>query len=650
MAVDVVMPDGTVIEGVPEGITQDELKRMLQGYDAPKLTDEWRRNTMRSMAGAKAKDSSWLKKAAMNIGAGAQELFTGAEQRLNDMFGNEQKGAELKRRVADERAVAEALAANTTGGGALQVAGNVLPTLAVPVGAFANTAIRAGTLLPRAYQALRAGRAMAPAAATTAKLGTAGLVGDAVLSGGVYGALRPTAEGESVLGNAAEGAAFSAALPAVGLGVNQIRRVTTAGGGRERAAEQIVRETAGEGADQATRQNVLSRTLGQLRGLGPQGPIPLTTAAQLDSADLARLERGSRTLNSGNWYDFDQSQARAVADEFGAATGEAGMLGPRKAARSNRWDSNFARADEASNMNKFGSDIKAFRGDLDEAMRLPEASNPQVRSMIQAIADDIDRVSASDVPYSPAHLQQIRANLSASFSPMNPNAFTAAPRSSPMRLQVMDQLDYILNRATDGKWQQVVDDYASGSRLVDQSKAAGRVRDSFYDRNTGRVLGVAADAAGDVPKITEAGLGRAINRGSDRAGNVQLSSAAQTRLNTVLDALRRQNITQRVARTATAGGGSNTASDRIAAEAAGQAADAIAGAAGAPGAAVARTGIDALRAFANTQRDRALAEALQNPQELRRMLEQLERSGQPLTAEQDALLRILRGSAVAGSQ
>jgi hypothetical protein len=647
MAVDVVMPDGTVIEGVPEGITQDELKRMLQGYDAPKLTDEWRRNTMRSMAGAKAKDSSWLKKAAMNIGAGAQELFTGAEQRLNDMFGNKQKGADLKRRVADERAVAEALAANTTGGGALQVAGNVLPTLAVPVGAFANTAIRAGTLLPRAYQALRAGRAMAPAAATTAKLGTAGLVGDAVLSGGIYGALRPTAEGESVLGNAAEGAAFSAALPAVGLGVNQIRRVTTAGGGRERAAEQIVRETAGEGADQATRQNVLSRTLGQLRGLGPQGPIPLTTAAQLDSADLARLERGSRTLNSGNWYDFDQSQARAVADEFGAATGEAGDLAARRAARKSSWDNNWAAAQGAVNPQVFRQEVRNLAGTIDDALMTPDAANPAVRNMLQQIGSEIERYGDK---IQPGVLQQIRANLSGKYSPLSPNAYAAAPRDSAATKLVLGEIDRVLNNVTSGKWQGVVDDYSAGSRLVDQSKAAGRVREAFYDRNTGRVLGVSADAAGDVPKITEAGLGRAINRGSDRAGNVQLSSAAQTRLNTVLDALRRQNITQRVARTATAGGGSNTASDRIAAEAAGQAADAIAGAAGAPGAAVARTGIDALRAFANTQRDRALAEALQNPQELRRMLEQLERSGQPLTAEQDALLRILRGSAVAGSQ
>jgi hypothetical protein len=650
MPVDVVMPDGTIVEGVPDGITQDELRRMLQQHDAPKLTDEWRRNTMRSMAGGRAKESSWLRRAVENYGAGTAELVTGAQQRFNDLFGSDKRGAELKRRAADERAVAETLAENTTGGGALQVAGNVVPTLAVPAGAFANTAMRAGTALPRAYQALRTGRAMAPAATTTAKLGTAGLVGDAVLSGGLYGSLRPTVEGESAFNNALEGAAFGAALPAAGFGVNQVRRMATAGGGGERAAEQVVREMAGEGADQATRQGVLSRTLSQLRGLRPQGRIPLTTAAQLDSADLARLERGSRTLNAGNWYDFDQNQARAVAGEFDRATRDADMLGPRQTARSKRWDRNFARADEASNMSKFGSDIAAFRGDLDEAMRLPEASNPQVRSMMQAIADDIDRVSASGSAYTPAHLQQIRANLSAKFSPMNPNAFTAAPRSSPMRLQVMEQLDYILNRATDGKWQQVVNDYASGSRLVDQSKAAGRVRDSVYDRNTGRVLGVSADAAGDVPKITEAGLGRAINRGADRAGNVQLSNAAQSRLRAVLEALRRQNITQRVARTATAGGGSNTASDTIAAAAAGQAADVIGGVAGTPGSIVARGGIDALRAFANTQRDQALANALQNPQELRRILEQIERSGQPLTAEQDALLRILRGSSAAASQ
>lgn len=647
MPVDVVMPDGTVVEGVPDGITQQELARMLQGYTAPKLTDEWRRNTMRSMAGAKAKDSSWLKRALMSYGAGTQELITGAQQRLNDVFGNDERGAELKRRAADERAVAEGITENTTGGQVAQIAGNVVPTLAIPVGAFANTAARAGTFLPRAYQALRTGRAMAPAATTTAKLGTAGLVGDAALSGATFGALRPTVEGEGALYNAATGAAYGSVLPTAGLGVNQIRRMTTSGGGGERAAERVVGELAGEGADQAARQNVLSRTLSQLRGLAPQGPIPLTSAAQLDSADLARLERGSRTLNAGNWYDFDQNQARVIADEFGAATSDASELAARRSARKQAWDTNWAAAEQAVAPQVFRQEVRNLSSTIDSALMTSDAANPAVRNMLQQIGSEIERYGDK---IQPGVLQQIRANLSGKYRPISQNAYEAAPRDSAATMLVLGEIDRILNNVSGNKWQTVVDDYSAGSRLVDQSKAAGRVRETFYDRGTGRVLGVSADAAGDVPKITEAGLGRAIGRGSDRAGNVQLSSAAQDRLNTVLQALRKQNITQRVARTATAGGGSNTASDRIAAEAAGQAADVIGGVAGAPGVAVARGGIDALRAFANTQRDRALAEALQNPQELLRMLEQLERAGQPLTAEQDALLRVLRGSAAAVAQ
>jgi hypothetical protein len=647
MAIDVVMPDGTVVEGVPEGISREELTRMLERHDAPKLTDEWRRNTMQSLAGAKLKEMSWLPKALLNVGAGVQELATGAQQRFNDVFGSDERKAELQKRAADERALAETLAANTTGGQVAQVVGNVAPTLAIPVGAFANTATRAATVLPRAYRALRTGSARAPAAATTAKLGTAGLVGDAALSGAAYGLLRPTVEGESTLMNAASGAAWSSAVPGIGYGVNQVRRMTTAGGGGERAAEQVVREVAGEGADQAARQNVLTRTLGQLRNLGPQGPIPLTTAAQLDSADLARLERGSRTLNAGNWYDFDQSQARAVADEFGAATGDAADLAARRAARKTGWDSDWAAAEQAVSRPAFQQEVRNLAATVDDALMTPDAANPSVRNMLQQIASEIERYGDK---IQPGVLQQIRANLSGKYSPLSPNAYAAAPRDSAATKLVLGEIDRVLNSVTGGKWQPVVDNYAAGSRLIDQSKAAGRVREAFYDRNTGRVLGVSADAAGDVPKITEAGLGRAISRGSDRAGNVQLSSTAQQRLDTVLQALRKQNITQRVARTATSGGGSNTASDQIAAEAAGQAADVIGGVAGAPGVAVARSGIDALRAFANTQRDRALADALQNPQELLRMLEKLEQAGQPLTAEQDALLRILRGSAAAGSQ
>jgi|GEM_PF-1639437 len=613
------------------------------GPPEAKLTDDWRRNTMRSMAGARLKNMSYLPKAFLNIGSGVQELVTGAQQRYNDLFGDEERGAELRRRAADERALAETLAANTTGGGALQVAGNVLPTLAIPAGVFSNVAMRAGTFLPRAYRALRTGWAMAPAATTTARLGSIGLVGDSVLAGMTYGALRPTVEGESALQNMAMGGATNALLPGGAAIFNTGRRMVTRGGGGERAAEQIVDDLAGEGADQATRQSVLQQTLGQLRG-GQQGPIRLSSAAQLDSADLARLERGSRARNAANWSEFDELQAREVADQVTRATRESQMLSQRQAKRRAGWKEDWAKASGSAELGEFAGDLAKFRNSLDDAMLQPDASNPAVRNMLKTIADDIDRIADAGVPYTPGHLQQIRANMAAKFSPLNPNALAGAPRDSASRIATMQQIDDILNRATGGKYQTVLDNYARRSRLVDQSKAAGRVRDTFYDADTGRVLGTSADAAGDVPKVTEAALGRAMNRARGKDGASQLSSRAKTRLNAVLDALRRQNITQRIAKTATAGGGSNTASDTIAAEAAAQVGDTIAGAAGVPSW-VSRLGLSRLEDAATANRDRALAEALQNPDELRRILERLERSGQPLSPEQSVLLNVLRGSA-----
>lgn len=618
------------------------------GPKQAQLTDEWRRNTIRSATAANARDKGWLTRAAANIGAGAQELVTGAQQRYNDLFGNKDRAAELERRAGEERAGAEGLAEATPGGGALQVAGNVLPTMAIPAGAVANTAWRGATLLPRAYQALRVGRAMAPAATTTAKLGTAGLVADSALSGGLYGALRPTTEGESAGENALTSAAWSMALPGAGFMVNQGRRMMTAGGGGERAAERVVGELAGEGADQATRRGVLERTLAQLRGNRQQGPIRLTTAAQLDSADLARLERGSRARNAANWAGFDETQARAVADEVRAGTSEADRLALRRRNRGATWDRNWADAQAGANLGQFAGDLAQFRNGLDNALLGPEASNPTVRSMLQAVSDDIDRVVGAGGQYTPAHLQQIRANLSAKFNPMQPNALAGAPRDSAARISTLQQVDDILNRATGNKWQTVIDDYARQSGLIDAAKAAGRVRGSFYDPSTGRVLGVAADAAGDVPKITETGLGRAMSRGAGRDGASQLSSRAQARLDAVLGALRQQGITQRVAKSATAGGGSNTASDTIAAEAAGQVGEALAGAMGVPTYA-SRIGLGRLEDLANSTRDRALAEALQNPDELLRMLQQLERSGRPLSAEQSALLNLLRNSTSAAA-
>ena len=156
-------------------------------------------------------------------------------------------------------------------------------------------------------------------------------------------------------------------------------------------------------------------------------------------------------------------------------------------------------------------------------------------------------------------------------------------------------------------------------------------------------MGVSADAAGDVPKITEAGLGRAMNaaRGPDKS--LLLSNEANTRLEAILEALRAQNIVQGVKRSATAGGGSNTASDIFAARSAGAAADAVTNMAGGPAATVSKSVLQGLRDYANTNKDRALAEALQNPQQMVQLLERKLQAGAPLSAQEQYLLSMLRG-------
>lgn len=468
----------------------------------------------------------------------------------------------------------------------------------------------------------------------------AGLVGFGtnVLTGAALGALEPTVEGESRAMNMVTSGAMSGVLPmamsAIKGGVNAV----TGRGARQRAASDIAKELTPKGGDQAA---VLRQTVDRLKGAqANMNGIPLSTAAALRDAELARLEAGSRARSGANWYDFDQNQARAVADQLNLATQEAADLSARRGTRDANWKTNWndAKASIPAVQSGFMPDVMTLRNNLDVAMRSEESSNPAVMNMLKTMADEIDRLGPD---FRPGNMQQIRANLSGKFNPMNPNAYAAAPRDSASRLSLMKELDDILNRATSNKWQGVVDNYAADSRLVDQAKAAGRVRQNFYDAATGRVLGVAADPAGDIPKITEANLGRAMNaaRGPDKS--LLLSNEANQRLESILEALRAQGIVQGVKRSATAGGGSNTASDTIAAKAAGAAADALLPSGGITSTAANAT-INALRNFANTRKDRALAEALQNPQQMIDLLEAKIKANAPLSDAEKYLYSTLR--------
>lgn len=588
--------------------------------------------------------------ALANVGAGMSDLGLGVRQLfasdkaqgLSDLITDSSPAKRLEREVMEKRKLDQQLAEDSFdmpmgqyAAKGLQMAGNIAPTLAIPVG----SAVRGATALPRALGIMRG-------AATPAKLGTAALAADAALMGAATGAVQPVGEGESRGMNMALSVALGGALPAAAGGINAGRRMVTQAGGRERAGAQIASEIAG--ATGQTEREVLEQTLAGLRGAQSQATgrnIPLSTAATLRDPNLARLEAGSRARNGANWYDFDQNQARAVAGEFDKATAEAADLGARRMAREANITANKAAAFGGADAAKFTTELNGLRNNLQAAMQSAESSNPAVLSMLQTIQKEMDRLGPQ---FGPENLATIRHNLSGKGNPLSPYALQSAPRDSVATKSLITEIDRILNDTTGGKWQNVISGYAADSAPVAASKAAGRVRGKYMDEQGGVAQGVrSADPLGDVPLITEVGLGRAMNAGRDSTGRSLLSDPAQQRLESILDALRAQNIVQGVKRSATAGGGSNTASDIMAAQAANRAADAVASVAGGPAAAVGKGAMDALKAFANTQKDRALAEALQNPQQMIAVLERQIAAGKPLTPAQNQLLAILRSAPAA---
>lgn len=629
---DVRLPDGTVITNVPDGITQAELMRRLGRQQEVDV------GSKAAAAGASMRDGkvNWgveLEKQAnremglgervfKSLGAGFADIPLAVRQIFNR---DPEQARKLEQEAADKREVDRDLARSTDLG--------ILPNkvLGVETPTLGSTAQFQGKVTPSL---------LIPAA----PLGGLGMVGNSMLVGGGMAALDPTVEGESRAKNMLVGGATSGVLPLATAAIRPVYNAVTRSGGQKAAAGELSQALTPDGADQAT---VLRQTIDRLRQAQQPRPggvnIPLSTAAQLRDAELARLEAGSRTRSGANWYDFDQQQARAVADEVRRATASADDVGARRALRSANRETRAAQAFSTINEPAFMRDLNGFRNNLEVAMRTPEASDPAVRSMLEALRGELDRLGPD---FGPQHLATIRANL-ASKAPLVPqNAYQAAPRSSPATMSVLREVDNILNNATGNRWQQVVSGYAKESDAVRAAQAAGKVREAFWD-STGQVKKKAADVAGDVPIITEFGLRGAINSTAGPQKNILLSNEASQRLNSIVDALRAQGLVQGVKRSATAGGGSNTASDIMAARTAGAVADAATNVVGGPAATVGKGMLDSLRAYATANKDRALAEALQNPQQMISLLEAKLRAGAPMTAQEQYLLSMLRAAPAA---
>lgn len=573
-------------------------------------------------------------RAYRSLGAGFADIPLAVRQmfandkpgKLSELVTGDTEMKKLQREAADKREVDKYLSKKTDMGIMPdQILGMNTPTVGDTAQFYGKTAPT--LLLPAARLA-----------------GLKGLMSNIGVGAGLS-ALDPTVEGESRGMNMVTGGAVSSVLPMATSAGKGIYNMVTQGGGQNRAGNVVAKALTEGGGNEAS---VLRQTINRLRNIGQPSAmqnIPLSTAAQLRDAEIARLEAGSRARSGANWYDFDQNQARAVSDAVRQATSSADDLGARRALRQTNIDTRKNQAFNSVNEGAFNADMTALRANLESAMRSPDASNPAVRNMLNEIRNEMDRLGPD---FTVQHLATIRHNLSGKSPLMPQNAYQAAPRDSVATANVLQNVDDILNNSTNRRWQDVVTGYARDSDPVRAAQASGKVREAYWD-NTGRVRKTAADVSGDVPLITQFNLGSAIDSTRGPTKNVLLSNEANMRLNSVLEALRQQDIVKGVKRSATAGGGSNTASDIFAAKSAGAVADAVTSAAGGPAAAVGKGVIDSLRDYANRNKDRALAEALQNPQQMISLLEAKIASRAPMTAKEQYLYSLLRGAPAAAT-
>jgi hypothetical protein len=600
---DVRLPDGTIIRGVPEGTSREDVLAFARSKginaDAPEAEPQTenpipgpvrtalRLATPAGVAGALFSEEGRqdLKNAVAGGVRGAGSIGATIIAPFEGMEANRERRAAMDSALTDMGADPESIAFQ---GGKL--ATEVGGTWALP-GAVGGQVAK---VAPRLGAAITSGgfntgqRVVSGAGAKLADLGIR--AGGGVVSGGMMaGAINPD---DAPLG-AVVGGVLPVGVKFAGNVGNAVGSAVSRRSADKRAVNKLV-ETLGEDGSR--------QVVADIQTHFPKGAedIPLSAAAITRNPQLAALEQGSRLRNAPAWHEFDTRQGKAVWENVTKATKEADELGKRAGARRDNWKAAWEAASETQKPRVWQRRMTQFGADMETALRSPEASNPNVRGVLEAINAEMDRVGPD---FSIGHLQQLRANLEGKVQPMSADAFKSAPRDNPAIISIKKEMDDILNAVTGGKWQKVIEGYAKDSQSLHASKAAQKVRNAFVDAETGRVVSPVIGV--DTPRVTAANLSSAMNAARLPDKSLALSAEANQRLEATLQALRSQGMVQELKRSALAGGGSDTVPNAIAAGAQ---------AAGAPN--LLMQIIGAVRQMGTGKTDDAVAGLLADPDQL----------------------------------
>lgn len=481
-----------------------------------------------------------------NLAAGTGQLTQGVRQ-LAGMFG---RGKGVSDEEIDQtRAYDKMIARNTTGGGATQVVGEILPTMLIPGG----IATKGMTMLPKATA-----------------LGSAMLGGAA--EGALTGALSPVRSDESRLANMGYGAAAGGVLP---LAIKAVSKVPAMAVGAYdnvgAAANALTRGAVGgksvdrlsdKAAGKVFERNGITANMLDVQQYTPSllmKDAPLTASMYSKSEPIARLERASRATTNNFWNGIDErlGQARWDALDNGLSTtddvtkllGRADKVGAAAP---------YSKVDPAN----FDAMVQQFAGGIQAAKQTPAyVSRRPVREAI----DYIEGVMNDAGTITPELVHEMRMNISKGL-PNRPGVGDSAVRATkgdPKTLDLVKQIDDVMDQSSGGQWSRWKDSYSSAMRKAESAKAESNIRNVFVDEATGVVRNPLSSGA---PNVTQTQLANAVRRFGQgpmkkAVPESALTSGGDDAVRAVLDNIEAQNILQRVKTSGTGLGGSNTAMD-----------------------------------------------------------------------------------------
>jgi len=555
-------------------------------------------------------------KTMANIGAGMSNVVEGAKQIIGRGGSDED--------IQEKRAIDKRLAEKTdlgigpdwapTAGSALQFAGEVAPTLAIPAGAATGVA---GRLLPRALQKILASP-----------------TGAGMLAGGASGALMPVTSEESRTFNTGLGAATGGVLP---MAVKAARMGYGLATAPRRAAQQLSEGLGGEAA--TIPGQVAAREAERAPRSAASRAIPESLAEATGSIGAADLEaQSARGVANPDWANFKRAQNVARHEAVQAATNEADMLAARKESRDLTADPLREGAMQAAGAVPTRQVMAPTLQAVQAISNSADMANPSVQTVVKLVTDAMDKRAPGGGR--PESLYVVRKLLAAKLhgpAQINDPLSAAVKGADVQTAKLIDAIDQSLNQASGGQWQRYLESYKTASRPVDASKAAQLARDVFEREGIPEL--------GGVPEVTATRLGQA-RRASEGSGRfpLALSQRARSGLEDVSEHLAQANEVQKARKLAgTAGGGSQTSFDVL-----GDLAHRALPVLGGWPVRAARGALDLVAGGAKEQTQRELAAMLQNPQAAVRALQEAQRLNRPLSEAEAAFLQAITQTAGGG--